>query len=673
MMQKFVFHMLAFDLMPYSKRGSGLAKEGLPKAALQQLCAVHFEYLGSQKPTQKEQKNIKMKTYPDLWEEIKDRTLRECGLSIGHGTRARVALCPGGDLTSSVKDGLWRNAVYCPHPWRQEEEDLEDPRERLAKRARYVAGATQEQSMGRPGYNPLFETLVPLDTDALLCIDKETRSEWDALHPYVSNLNKNACPAELAKSVLPGTHVRTLRSTQGGLSYEEASALVSAPNSTGGSAAADAASGPRMNPTQQSFVDHMSAWRDAYVNSADICQSNLPLPSDKDGPWQLCGPVLLLGTAGTGKTTTMQAANQQLEAHGLKGRIVRAAYTGVAASNMGSGARTIVSLFRLKTSRGSGPLQPLSEEDMQGMATELGDMAVLEFDELSMIEKVVLAHIHLRLQQWRFACYHPHCCDRSSPCRCGARLPFGGVKVVFAGDFGQLPPVAVKDERTPCSMELFNPQGRTPWKSISERVCFATSATCFVCGVFTAKLELPSTRNHCCDWEMLPTRRKMLLCGKVTTWQVLIALCQRKKSVPFNAIECIYFVKSKGPVHSMVAAWGRMLQLQEVRASYVSGRWNQILWWNGTLAIPLVVWGVSCTSPWEPLSCWYPISGLFGIWWTACAVALLVWFGRRRIKQLTKDSASLTVRPLQQLVGRSSSKSAMPQKWAASRQQRWSI
>ena len=66
-MQKFVFHMLAFDVMPYSKRGSGLAKEGLSKAALQQLCVVHFEYLGSQKPTQREQKNIKMKAYPELW------------------------------------------------------------------------------------------------------------------------------------------------------------------------------------------------------------------------------------------------------------------------------------------------------------------------------------------------------------------------------------------------------------------------------------------------------------------------------------------------------------------------------------------------------------------------------------------------------------------------------
>ena len=208
--------------------------------------------------------------------------------------------------------------------------------------------------MGRPGYNPLFETIVPLDTDALLCVDKETRSEWDALNPFVSHLNKNAISSDLAKSVLPNTHVRTLRSTQGGLSHEEASALVSTPSCTGASAAAGGASGPRMDPTQQSFVDHMCAWRDAYVNAADVCQSNLPLPLDRDGPWQLCSPVLLLGTAGTGKTTTMQAANQQLENHGLKGRIVRAAYTGVAASNMGSGARTIVSLFRLKTSRGAG-------------------------------------------------------------------------------------------------------------------------------------------------------------------------------------------------------------------------------------------------------------------------------------------------------------------------------
>ena len=448
MMQKFVFHMLLFDLLPYTKKGNGLAKEGLSKGALQQLCGVHFEYLGSQKPSNKEQKNVKMKAYPELWEDIKDRTLRECGLSIGHGHASRIALHENADLTSAGKEGQWRNAVYCPHPWRQDDEDLEDPQERQAKRMRYVAGASQEQSMGRPGLSSLHEVLLPLDADALLCVDKETRSEWDALNPYLSGLTNNAISSELTKMILPETHVRTLRITQGGLSHEDALAFVTEQKEVSNVAATvtflsgshktnTVTSGPAMDPTQQSFVDHMCAWADAYRSIQDVCNNNLPLPVEHSGSWHLHDSVLLLGTAGTGKTTTVQAANKELEDRGLKGRIVRAAYTGVAASNMGSGARTILSLFRLKTSRGSGPLQPLGAEEMQGMATELGDMAVLEIDEVSMIEKVVLAHIHLRLQQWRFTCYHAQQCPRAEACRCGARLPFGGIKVVLAGHFGQ--------------------------------------------------------------------------------------------------------------------------------------------------------------------------------------------------------------------------------------------
>ena len=539
MMQQFVFHMLVLDLTAYKKRGGGLAKEGVSKVALQQLCSVHFEYLGSQKPTLKEIRNVKLKPFPDLWEDIKDRTLRECGLTVGHGVRARVALTVGADLTSNVKEGQWRNAIYCPHPWRQDDEELEDPRERAAKRARYVAGATQEQSMGRPGYNPLHEAPVPLDVDALLCVDKETRCEWDALNPFVSTLNNNAVSADLTAAVLPETHVRTLRGGQGGLSHDEASALVAAPPASGAASVAAPVSGPRMDPTQQSFVDHMCAWRDAYLSDPAVCSSNLPLSLEKDGPWQLCGPVLLLGTAGTGKTTTVQAANQELEAHGLEGRIVRAACTGVAASNMGSGARTIVSLFRLKISRlGSGPLEPLSEEEMESMATELGNMAVLEIDELSMIEKLVLAQVHLRLQQWRFDCYHPQCCDRSSPCRCGARLPFGGIKVILAGDFGQLPPVAVKDEKTLLhgsvqatgrdSMEVN--LGSRLFRAITNvfrlrRIHRQAGASQFKESLLRLR-DAAHTKEDVALW-------KTLLCGKPTIWQARSACSQQRKPVPF--------------------------------------------------------------------------------------------------------------------------------------------
>ena len=483
LMQKFVFHMLVFDLLPYTKKGNGLAKEGLSKGALQQLCVVHFEYLGSQKPSNKEQKSVKLKPYPELWEDIKDRTLRECGLSIGHGHVSRIALQAGADLTSAQKEGQWRNAVYCPHPWRQDDEDLEDPQERQAKRIRYVAGASQEQSMGRPGFSSLQEVSLPLDVDALLCVDKETRSEWDALNPYVSGLANNAISAELTTMILPDTHVRTLRITQGGLSHEDALAFVTdqKESSNVGTAVtflsgaenpahpvtSSAAIGtavtflsgsnntnsvtlvPAMDPTQQSYVDHMCAWADAYLSVPDACKNNLPLPVERSGTWQLQDSVLLLGTAGTGKTTTVQAANKKLEDCGLKGRIVRAAYTGVAASNMGSGARTIVSLFRLKTNRGSGPLQPLATEEMQAMATELGDMAVLEIDEVSMIEKLVLAHIHLPAAAMAL---HMLPCPTLFSCGGHAVAELDCLSVAskwfLAGDFGQLPPVAVKDERT---------------------------------------------------------------------------------------------------------------------------------------------------------------------------------------------------------------------------------
>ena len=62
-----------------------------------------------------------------------------------------------------------------------------------------------------------------------------------------------------------------------------------------------------------------------------------------------------------------------------------------------------------------------------------------ELWEFVKLEKLVLAHVHARLQQWRLKIYHEKHCQSKKACLCGARLPFGGVKVVLAGDFGQLP------------------------------------------------------------------------------------------------------------------------------------------------------------------------------------------------------------------------------------------
>ena len=89
-------------------------------------------------------------------------------------------------------------------------------------------------------------------------------------------------------------------------------------------------------------------------------------------PPELC--AILLGTAGTGKTTTLQAVLERLWQNGF-GRFLVTAFTGVAASNVGEGARTLHDLFQLsKVNPTSGELKHLDGKDLEKLAEDLDNL-----------------------------------------------------------------------------------------------------------------------------------------------------------------------------------------------------------------------------------------------------------------------------------------------------------
>ena len=351
-------------------------------------------------------------------------------MSVQTAEQHRVAfLGSPDDLRAPERQGLWRDRVFCIAPFHDQNDEWEDPATRDAKRARYVQSAMHEQSMGRRS-DPMQEMALPDDAGALACRDEGTRAEWDALNQYHKLFRPASICADLIPPVSAETQRLLLRPAQSGPSHVEAQALARPRRDAGGGVA----SLDDLDRTQRSFAQHLLAWAGAYRSQAELFDSNLPSLAGSGGEAvaELREPVLLLGTAGTGKTTTLQAANAVLEDMDFAGRIVRVAYTGVAASNMGSGSRTIMSLLRLS-----------SRNAFFGLRTACS----LERRRHDAAGRRAWAHGRAGNQRAVHGKYHPLYCSQRE-CRCGTRLPFGSVKVVLGGDFGQLPPVAVVPEKT---------------------------------------------------------------------------------------------------------------------------------------------------------------------------------------------------------------------------------
>lgn len=143
---------------------------------------------------------------------------------------------------------------------------------------------------------------------------------------------------------------------------------------------------------------------------------------------QMCH--LLVGAAGTGKTELLGALDRILQQRGM-GRILYSSYIGVACTLLPGRVTTLCTLFGMPgevTSR-DVELQPMSanqELTFNSFAGKSDDIALVALDEASFLTGCITHHLERRM---RYVFGRPH-------------VQFGGVPLVFSGDFWQLPPVA---------------------------------------------------------------------------------------------------------------------------------------------------------------------------------------------------------------------------------------
>lgn len=159
--------------------------------------------------------------------------------------------------------------------------------------------------------------------------------------------------------------------------------------------------------------------------------------------------VFLTGSAGTGKTYTLNSYIKWLKEH--KVPVAITASTGIAATHMngttihswsGIGIKNILSHSDLKSMQGK-----------QYLTKNITKTHVLIIDEISMLHRNQLDMINQALKYLR-----------------NSAKPFGGMQVVFAGDFFQLPPVS--KEAIP-SREKFAFMSKA-WVEASPVVCYLT-------------------------------------------------------------------------------------------------------------------------------------------------------------------------------------------------------
>ena len=195
--------------------------------------------------------------------------------------------------------------------------------------------------------------------------------------------------------------------------------------------AASPGSFPITSPPVTTTTTTSSSKSGKWMNSKKLKRNNLSKGQSRVVELALSNKsVFFTGAAGSGKSYLLRELVCQLEKQNqMHGRVFVTAPTGLAAWHLGGS--TIHSFAGVKDS--SMPLTDLLDEvyDNDHAVQRWQYCRCLIIDEISMIDAAFLHKLDSIARA-----------VRQTP-----RLPFGGIQLIFSGDFFQLPPVDVEQVR----------------------------------------------------------------------------------------------------------------------------------------------------------------------------------------------------------------------------------
>ena len=159
--------------------------------------------------------------------------------------------------------------------------------------------------------------------------------------------------------------------------------------------------------------------------------------------------LFVTGPGGTGKTHLIREMVRIMKETGSVYQVC--AMTGCAAVLLGCGAKTLHSWCGMGLATGHKDAIAAKIAHNKKTAGALKKVKVMIVDEVSMLSKVLFEAVDMALKA-----------VRKNP------LPFGGVQVIFTGDFFQLPPVGKDEESSRFCFESAEWCSVFPWKNHIE-------------------------------------------------------------------------------------------------------------------------------------------------------------------------------------------------------------